>query len=180
MVGLVVVVFQKKVSQKIYHCDCMRGRTEKLNLWEVLVRRLGAMFNKWTHPSLVKNVFWFYSCQVPEQGGVNDGWIEHCSQSYTDKGQNNKQVGQNVKNAEKGAKHGHLRVTVGQGNGGRGAVVYDDELLSASQGVWSRRVLWRWRAELIVDGRGRRCDWWCQSQLWGREKRTRSLRKMLQ
>lgn len=38
------------------------------------------------------------------------------------------------KNAE-GAKHGHLRVTMGPRNGGRGAVVYHDELLSASQGV---------------------------------------------
>lgn len=54
---------------------------------------------------------------------------------YTDKDHDNKQVGQNVKNAEKGTKHRHLRVTMGQGNGGRGAVVYDDELLSASQGV---------------------------------------------
>lgn len=57
--------------------------------------------------------------------------MEHCSQSYADKDHDNKQVGQN---AEKGAKHGHLRVTMGQGTGGRGAVVYDDELLSASRG----------------------------------------------
>lgn len=56
-VRLVVVVFQKEMSQKIYHCDCVRGRTERLKLWEVLVRRLGTMPNKGTHPSLVKNVF---------------------------------------------------------------------------------------------------------------------------
>lgn len=37
------------------------------------MRRLGTMLNKWTHPSLVKDVFCFYSCQVAEQGGVNDG-----------------------------------------------------------------------------------------------------------
>lgn len=163
-VGLVVVVFRKEVIQKIYHCDCVRRLTERLKLWEVLVRHLGTMLKKWTHPSLVKDVFWFYSCQVSELGGVNDGWIEHCSKLYTDKDLDRKQVGQNVKNAEKGAKHGYQRVTMGQGNGGRGAVVYDDELLSASRGAWSRRVLWRWRAELIVDGSGRRCDWWCQPQ----------------
>lgn len=55
--GLVVVVFQKEVSQKIYQCDCVRRLTERLKLWEVLVRRLGTMLNKWTHPSLVKDVF---------------------------------------------------------------------------------------------------------------------------
>lgn len=29
-VGLVVVVFQKEVSQKIHHCDCVRRLTERL------------------------------------------------------------------------------------------------------------------------------------------------------
>lgn len=124
--------WDKYMQINAYHCDFVRKLTERLKSWEVLVRRLGTTLNKWTHPSLVKDVFWFYSCQVAEQGRVNDGWIEHCSQLYNDKDHDNKQVGQNVKNAEKGVKHGHLRVTMGQGNGGRGAVVYDDELLSAS------------------------------------------------
>lgn len=40
-----------------------------------------------------------------------------------------------VKNAEKGAEHGHLRDTVGQRSGGRGAVDNDDGLLSVSGGL---------------------------------------------
>lgn len=51
------MVFQKEVNQKIYHCDCVRRLTERLKLREVLVRRLGTMLKKWTHPSLVKDVF---------------------------------------------------------------------------------------------------------------------------